>query len=33
MITGPAMSVYQQGGFGGGGVYPTYGGAPGYTGY
>ncbi len=33
MITGPGMGIYQPGGFGAGGVYPSYGGAPGYSGY
>lgn len=34
MITGPGINVYQQGGFGGVGMYPSYGGgAPGYSGY
>jgi hypothetical protein len=33
MITGPGMGVYQQTNFGAGGIYPQYGGAPGYSGY
>jgi len=33
MITGPGMGMYQQGGYAAGGIYPTYGGAPGYPGY
>jgi len=33
MITGPGMGIYQQGSFVPGGIYPSYGGAPGYSGY
>ncbi|CAF4566840.1 unnamed protein product, partial [Rotaria sp. Silwood1] len=33
MITGPGMGVYPQPGYGVGGMYPPYGGAPGYSGY
>ena len=33
MITGPGMGIYPPGGFGAGGMYPSYGGAPGYSGY
>jgi hypothetical protein len=32
MITGPAVGVFPQPGFPGG-IYPQYGGAPGYSGY
>lgn len=33
MITGPGMGMYPQGNFGAGGIYPSYGGATGYSGY
>ena len=33
MITGPGMGVYPPAGYGAGGMYPSYGGAPTYPGY